>query len=157
MTTTTSDVTHASFTIERVYPVTPKEVFAAFADEDLKAKWFNGPPEWEPDVRTMDFRIGGRETSEGGPPNEWVSRFEATYYDIVDDERLVYAYEMYIDGRRVSVSLATVELYAEGSSSTRLVATEQGVYLEGGQAAADDREHGFGVLFDQLGAALAGA
>ena len=35
-------VTHASFTLERSYPVPPGRVFAAWADPALKSRWFAG-------------------------------------------------------------------------------------------------------------------
>ena len=49
-------VTHDTFTIERTYDVAPARVFAAFADAKIKARWFQGPPEWGPDEQAMDFR-----------------------------------------------------------------------------------------------------
>ena len=57
-------------------------------------------------------------------------RYDATYYDIVPDQRLVYTYEMYADDVRISVSLATIEFVKDGDR-TALTWTEQGVYLDG--------------------------
>ena len=37
------NVTHAVFTIERVYDAAPARVFAAFASPEAKARWFAGP------------------------------------------------------------------------------------------------------------------
>ena len=51
-------VTHATFSLERSYPVPPARVFAAWADPAAKARWFAA----EPDAgHELDFRIGGRE------------------------------------------------------------------------------------------------
>ena len=36
-------VTHTTFVIERTYPVPPARVFAAFADVELKERWFSMP------------------------------------------------------------------------------------------------------------------
>ena len=36
-------VTHGTFTIERTYPVTPHEVFEAWAREEAKDAWFASP------------------------------------------------------------------------------------------------------------------
>jgi uncharacterized protein YndB with AHSA1/START domain len=33
-------VTHATFSLERIYPVPPARVFAAWADPAAKARWF---------------------------------------------------------------------------------------------------------------------
>ena len=34
------NITHATFTLERSYPVPPARVFAAWADPAAKARWF---------------------------------------------------------------------------------------------------------------------
>ncbi|MBI4047713.1 MAG: SRPBCC domain-containing protein, partial [Devosia nanyangense] len=52
------------------------------------------------------------------------------YQDIVENERIIYTYDMTMNGARISVSLASVELRAEGSG-TRLLVTEHGAYLDG--------------------------
>jgi uncharacterized protein YndB with AHSA1/START domain len=38
---------------------------------------------------------------------------ETTYWDIVPDQRLIMAYAMDIDGNRISVSVATIEMKPE--------------------------------------------
>ena len=53
---------------------------------------------------------------------------QATYLDVVPNERLVYVYEMRIDDAKISVSLATVTLAPEGAG-TLLTITEQGPSL----------------------------
>lgn len=146
--------THATFTIERIYDATPARVFAAYADPKLKARWFNGPEEWGPDEHSMDFRVGGRETSVGGPKGGPVHAMNGIYQDIVPNERIVMTYDMTLDGVRISVSLGTTELRPEGSR-TRLVYTEQGVYLDGFDDAGG-REHGTRELLDALGRFLSG-
>ena len=81
-----------------------------------------------------------------------VTSFDATYFDIKPGERIVYTYEMHQDDRKISVSLATIEVQPEGSG-TKLVVTEQGAFLDG----YDDngsREHGTGILLDRVGESL---
>ena len=147
-------VTHATFTVERHYPVPPGRVFRAWSDPKAKARWFANP---DAEVTTvpheLDFRIGGRERLAGGRAEGPTYSFEAIYYDIVPDERLVYAYEMYAADRRISVSLGTMELHAEGNG-TRLVYTEHGAFLDGLDR-VENREHGTRELFDALGEFLA--
>ncbi len=143
--------THATFTLERVYPATPQRVFRAFADPDAKAQWFAGPDEQETQ-RSLDFRVGGTEMASGRFHDGPVHRYDATYYDIVKDERIVYCYEMHMDDARISVSVATVELRPEGSG-TRLVLTEQGVFLDGYDDAGS-REAGTRELLEALGRSL---
>ncbi|MGO4834471.1 SRPBCC family protein [Rhizobiaceae sp. 2RAB30] len=142
---------HATFTIERFYDARPARVFRALADPEAKRKWFVGPGElsrWE-----MDFRVGGRETNAGGPKEGPLHVFHALYHDIVPDERIIYSYDMHLDDTRISVSLATVELAAEGAG-TRLTFTEQGAFLDGYDDVGS-RERGTRELLDALGASLA--
>jgi uncharacterized protein YndB with AHSA1/START domain len=148
-------ITHASFSVERTFPVPPARVFAAFADPALKAQWFRGPDGWEPRTRVLDFREGGRETAAGEVPGEWSSRFEATYHVIVADSQIIYSYVMFHNEVRLSVSVATLEFEAlDGATSTRLVITEQGAYLEGGDAANAEREAGTIALLEQVATTL---
>jgi uncharacterized protein YndB with AHSA1/START domain len=146
-------VTHSTFSLERTYDASPARVFAAWADPEQKAAWFGGPPEWRETAFEVDFRVGGRDVSRGGPHDGPIHSFEALYYDIVPDERIVYSYEMHLDDKRISVSLATIEL-APAGEGTRLTLTEQGAYLDD----FDDpslREGGTSHLLEALGAYLA--
>jgi uncharacterized protein YndB with AHSA1/START domain len=121
---------HDTFTMQRQYAATPARVFRAFADPAAKALWFAGPPEVKQEESSFDFREGGRETAVSVMPTGERMGFYVTYADIVPDQRIVYTYEMTMDGRRISVSVATVELRATGGG-TELTLTEQGVYLDG--------------------------
>lgn len=145
-------VTHDSFSIERGYDVSPARVFAAWADPQAKARWFAGPAEWAREAHELDFRVGGRERSTGGPESGPVHAYTAVYWDIVENERIVNTYEMALDGTRISVSLATVELRPDGAG-TRLRLTEHGAYLDG-HAPVAERAEGVGSLLDTLGELL---
>jgi uncharacterized protein YndB with AHSA1/START domain len=149
-----SSVRHATFTIEKTYDAPPSKVWRAWSDRDEKAAWFSGPEEWGPDEFELDFRVGGREVSRGGPPGGPVFTYDATYRDIVPGGRFVYAYDMYSDEMRISVSLGTVELSAAGDG-TRLTYTDHGVYLDGLDT-PEEREHGTRELLDALGRVLSG-
>jgi uncharacterized protein YndB with AHSA1/START domain len=146
-------VVHATFHLQRRYDAPAARVWKALTDEAAKQKWFGGTPgRWELLERTMDVRAGGRERLRGRWEGGMVSTFDATYYDVVPNERLVYTYEMYMDARKISVSLATMQLKAEGAKTTLMV-TEQGAFLDGYDDAGS-REHGTGHLLDALGASL---
>jgi uncharacterized protein YndB with AHSA1/START domain len=145
-------VTHNTFTLERTYDAPVARVYSAFADWGAKQQWFKGPADWVEGEARMDFRVGGSEVSKGGPKGGPVHSFEARYYDIVPDERIVYAYEMHMDDKRISVSVATLEFEARGKQ-TRLKLTEQGAYLDGFDNGAQ-REEGTRGLLDALGESL---
>jgi uncharacterized protein YndB with AHSA1/START domain len=145
-------VVHAIFTLERVYEPSPALVFRALSDPVAKARWFEAGGGWTPIERTMDVRPGGRERAKGRWPNGLVTTFDAVYFDVVPNRRLVYCYEMHLDARKISVSLATIEL-APAGAGTRLRITEQGAFLDGYDDAGA-REHGTGLLLDRLGASL---
>jgi uncharacterized protein YndB with AHSA1/START domain len=145
-------VVHDSFTIERVYDAAPATVFCALTDQTAKSRWFAGGEGWEMLERSMDVRPGGRERLKGRWANGTVTLFDAMYFDVMPDSRLVYTYDMYMNERKLSVSLATIELLAE-DAKTRLIVTEQGVFLDGCDDAGS-RETGTGLLLDRLGASL---
>jgi uncharacterized protein YndB with AHSA1/START domain len=150
---TQHSVVHATFHLERVYDATPARVFAALTTVEGKAAWFSGDDgRWELIERTMDVRPGGRERLKGKWAGGDVTDFQAVYHDVVENERLVYAYDMFHNDRKLSVSLATFELKPEGSG-TRLTLTEQGAFLDGYDDAGS-REHGTNILLDRLGASL---
>lgn len=147
-------VVHASFSLERTYDAGPAKVFHALSDKAAKARWFEGGEGYTVLERAMDVRPGGRERLKGRWANGMTSMFDAVYYDVVPNQRLVYAYEMHLDERKISVSLATIELTPAGSG-TRLTITEQGAFLDG-SGDGGSRERGTGFLLDRLGASLQG-
>jgi uncharacterized protein YndB with AHSA1/START domain len=152
---TARSIAHGVFTIERTYPdVTPQRVFDAFATEAGKAAWFSGPNEaWDILEREFDFRPGGRERLKGKWGAGDVTLFDARYFDIVPGERIVYAYDMWHNDRKLSVSLATLEFQAV-AGGTRFKLCEQGAYLDGYDDAGS-REHGTKELMARMEASLA--
>ncbi len=144
---------HATFTIERRFRQPPSRVFAAWADLEVKARWFTAPADkWTLIERSLDFRVGGRERLKGRWESGTVTDFDAHYHDIVPSRRIVYSYAMHLDERRISVSLATIELEPDGAG-TRLRLTEQGAFLDGYEDGGS-RERGTGSLINSLEAAL---
>lgn len=153
MTTTTNASAHATFSIERRLAATPARVFRAFADAEAKARWFQGPKgTWMQEIREMDFRIGGTERVRGALPAGGSTDFRAVYHDIVPDRRIVYVYDMYHNEKKLSVSLATIQLHPDGTG-TRMVLTEQGVFFDEPQGNAS-REQGTKQLMDALARSL---
>jgi uncharacterized protein YndB with AHSA1/START domain len=146
---TERSVTHSTFTLERTYDRAPARVFAAWSDPAAKARWFG---DGQPTISEFDFRVGGRESNRSEPGASFQFAFDSTYHEIVPDERIVFSYDLVLDGTLVSVSLATVELRPAGAG-TLLTYTEHGAYLDGHDT-PEVREHGTGELLDALGVEL---
>lgn len=149
---TLSTEAHDTFVIERTYDVPIAQVFRAWSDPKLKARWFAGSTDALDAGYSLDFRVGGREVNRGGPPGGPVYTYESEFRDIVPEQRIVYTYEMCADGNRISVSVATVQFRSQGAT-THLILTEQGVFLDGHDTAAQ-REEGTRSMMDSLGAVL---
>ncbi len=144
---------HHSFAIECRFEAAPAQVFRAWADPSVKGRWFAGPRDkWKEKIREFNFRVGGRERLVGTFTGGAVSTFDARYLDIVQDQRIVYQYDMYLDQKRISISLATVALRSS-VAGTRMTFTEQAVFLDGFDDAGG-RERGTRALFEQLAETL---
>ena len=147
-------VIHDTFVIERTYPVPAPQVFAAFATKEAKEAWGDtgdlSAPDAADSATEYTFEVGGRERSGFG--YQGVSyRYDGRFYDIVPDQRIIYSYEMYADGARISVSVATIEFRAT-ADGTALTWTEQGAYLDGfdGAAGPQLRKEGTAEMLDGL-------
>ncbi|WP_028065767.1 SRPBCC family protein [Solirubrobacter soli] len=141
------------FTIERTLRQSPDQAFQAFADPELKGRWFRTPDGWTDRAWELDFRVGGSELSVGRDTTGTLHEFRSRYHDIVDGERIVFAYDLLIDGQLISVSLTTIEVHPDGTG-TQLVFTEHGAFFDDLEDPAQ-REHGTGLLLDGLTAFLA--
>ena len=141
-------VDHGTFTIERAYAAAPARVFAAWARPDIKRRWTSCHDDWETLEHTLDARTGGVERHLTRTPSGELHVMEARYLDVVPDERLVYVYEMRIGEIRMSASLVTIELRADGTGC-RMIFTEQVAFLDGHGDLAE-REEGTALGLDRL-------
>lgn len=153
----TPAITHGTIVVKRTYEASPAHVFKAFADPAIKQRWFVEGEGFELSEYSHDFRVGGREQgrfatkADGSVP---VFHNDTTYYDIVENERIVFAYVMSnADKIPFSVSLATVELRPK-AKATELVFTEQGAFFGDGDAQIKSREDGWSELLAALGREL---
>jgi uncharacterized protein YndB with AHSA1/START domain len=146
--------THATFVIERLYPAPVSAVWHALSDNAARDQWFGGGAEFDVHEKSHDFRVGGQATEDGrwhGGPR---SRFQSTYTDIVDQHRIVFTYDMWVDDRHLSTSLTTI-VAAPDDAGTRLTYTEQAVHFDGLDT-VEGREEGTRGLLDNLGTVLTG-
>ncbi len=152
-------IIHDTFEIERTFPASVSRVFAAFASKEAKDAWSDtgdlSEPGGDAGGTEFDFRIGGHERF--GMGYQGITyRYDARYYDIVPDQRIIYSYEMYANDARISVSVATIS-FAATAEGTALTWTEQGAYLDGfdGDEAPRLRQGGTAEMLDGLAKYLA--
>lgn len=143
-------VVHATFTLERTFPVPPEQVFQAWANPAMKARWFAG----NPDQYQLDFRPGGVERNGVVHEGKHIT-WESLYREIVIDERIVYTSVLSENDIVATVSLTSVELAPEGDE-TRLTLVEAGAYLDGREQ-PEWREEGTASWLDALGRHLSQA
>ncbi len=148
---TRQPVQHSSFVIERDLPAGPAHAFRFFSEAALKERWTGCHPDWSVIEDSFDFRVGGGESKVWRTGEGVVQTMRAHYLDIVQGERIIYAYEMTFRERRVSASLVTVE-FAPSGAKTRMTFTEQLAFLAGGDA--DVRRQGTEWGFDRLAEAI---
>lgn len=124
-------VAHEIFSIERVYQSSPESVYSAWSNVEAKSNWFIGPGEWSVVQRKLDFRVGGEETLHGRFPNGRETLYKARFSDLIENQRIVFTYDMILSGKIHSVSIASVEIEKVDSSDTKLTFTEQVAFLDG--------------------------
>lgn len=157
-------VVHSTFTIERTYAAAPPRVFAAFADPAMKQRWLLDGKGLATAEYSAEFRVGGFEKSRftfqgsvaGAPPAGTKMGNDTVYLDIEPNRRIVFAYSMLVGDRRMSASLATVEISPAEGGGTRLVFTEQAAFFE----PADGpklREAGWRDLLSKVNEVVSGA
>jgi uncharacterized protein YndB with AHSA1/START domain len=144
--------TYATFVIERTYPAALAAVWRALSDSDERDEWFGGGSAFLVDEKSHDFRVGGRAIETGRWRDGPTSRFESIYTDIVEDRRMVFTYDMWVDQRHLSTSLTTITVEPDGDA-TRLTYTEQAVHFDGLDS-VEGRESGTRELLEKLGAHL---
>lgn len=126
----------------------PRElVYEAWAELEHRKHWFAGPG-WTEIKRSVDLRVGGSEIAHGRFENGTETIYVSRYHLIEPNARLIYAFDMHVDGKIFSVSLAGVE-FAAKSSGTELTYTEQGFFLVGDYDAAS-RTEGTNWLLNQF-------
>ena len=149
--------TSGTLTINREFSHATEVVFAAFTSLETKARWFTGPKGGEVLERLLDVKAGGAEVLRFRHPSGMITEFIARYHAVERDRRIVYSYDLMIDGRHHSTSLAVVEL-APAGKGTAIIFTEHVAWHDGTDLAKGlaSRKHGTSWQFDNVAATLAG-
>lgn len=145
---------HDSFTIERKYRSRPEKVFKAFADADIRRRWYVEGPGFIVGSYHLDFKVGGKETASFTVDNPEFSsaeiRNDTYFFDIIENARIVYAYSMANEGSPFSASLATILMGEDGDDGgTDLIFHEQVTFFEGADG-VKMRETGTRQLLERL-------
>jgi uncharacterized protein YndB with AHSA1/START domain len=153
-----ADVVHHSFSLTRRLPAAPAQVFAAFADPDIKRRWFAESDSHEVESFVADLREGATERlryrfREGTAFAGHVVANADTVLDVVPDARIVWASRMTFGEAVISAALVTAEMRAV-ADGTELVLTFQGAFFPGADG-PQLREMGWQVLLDRLVETLA--
>lgn len=152
--TTERRLAWAGFTLTRDYPVPLDRVWDAFADPGQKRRWWGADDRMDAREWQFDFRVGGKDIAEGRFHDGPVSRYEATYSDIVRHVRIVTTYDMWLDGSHMSTSVASVE-FDPIAGGTRFTHAEHGVFFDRFSSDGPLREQGTQGLLHALGDYLA--
>jgi uncharacterized protein YndB with AHSA1/START domain len=115
---------HVSLVFEREIPAPVEEVFTAFADPVTRTEW--GAPSDTAVViyDEADFREGGQDRFRCGSRSNPNIHGTTRYLDIITNRRVVSSETIVVEGKRVCVSLTTLELTPEGGK-TKLKSTTQ--------------------------------
>ena len=148
-----ANVIHSSFSLSRVLPASPARVFEAFADPDIKRRWFAEGDQHDVEEFATDLREGATERlryrfRDGTPfAGQAISNAD-TVLNLVPEQRIVWASKMAFGEAVISAALVTAELmpHADG---TELVLTFQGAFFEGADG-PEIREMGWQVLLGRL-------
>jgi uncharacterized protein YndB with AHSA1/START domain len=148
--TTERSEAHATFTIDRTMPAPIERVWHALSDNEARTHWFGGGDEFHVDEQSHDFRVGGAAVESGRWKGGPTSRFESVYTDIVPMRRIVFTYDMWVDGGHLSTSLTSIVVEPDGDE-TRLTYTEHGIHFDGLDS-AEGREEGTRGILENLAA-----
>ena len=136
------DVRHDTFTIERRFEQAPASVFAAFADEQIRRRWFRLPGPGA--SYRHEFGVGGAEEAQAtfAAPDRAPERlaYYARYLDIVNGRRIVFSYVSIVNDIPRWTALVTV-LLADDGDGCLLSWTEQVALLTRTADGSDDLPH----------------
>lgn len=151
-------VVHDTFVVNRAYPASVERVFKAISQLDQKRRWFAEGDQHVVEAFEQDFELGGFERLQyrykpGTMFPGVVIKSDGYFLDIIPNRRVVTASSMTFADRRISASLVTMELSANGNG-TDLDCTFQGAFFEGADG-PQIRVMGWRSLLERLAAEFA--
>jgi uncharacterized protein YndB with AHSA1/START domain len=146
-------MTPATFVCERDFEHSVALLFFAFTDIEARKVWYGGKERgFNVAHHTLDFRQGGAESWRGQPHGDaWMTN-DATFIDIVPEQRVIYSYVMTMNDALFTVSQQAVEFSARGGGS-HIKLTEQIMFIDRDDHLAG-RIEGTHAMLDHLNAWL---
>lgn len=142
-------VTHGAFSVERTCKAQVKTCWNAWTNPEMKKRWFAADMEgWETLEFGSDVRTDGREFGQWRDSTGTVHGNETKFLDIVEHERIAFAYTMAMNSIVHSASLAIVT-FQPTDEATKIIYTEQGAYFSGSDG-TESRIGGVGWLYDKF-------
>ena len=131
--------------VERQYPSTPDEVFAAFTTRAALETWMSPGEGFDVKVEPFDFREGGGATTtmlmDGDDP--WINT--DSYHEIIPGKRIIETSTLRYKGALNFAGLVTIEFKPSGGGCA-LTVTEMGAFPDGKDEAAGHEETWKGML-----------
>ena len=143
-----SATVHATLAFERMIPAPCNQVFAAYADVDKRKKWGAPSDNTALIYDQADFREGGEDAFRCGSRSSPNIHGATRYLDVVANRRIVSTETVSVDGRRLCVSLSTLEFNPDGDH-TKLKSTIQLISFVG-QDIVRGHENGTNASLDNL-------
>lgn len=156
-----SQVRHETFSVTRGLEADRGAVFAAFANDQVRRRWFRLPGSGA--IYDHEFRVDGGEDASSTflQPDGSMERIcnRSRYLDIVEDRRIVFVYEAIVNDVTRWVSLVTVTFEDADGGGSALLWTEQVAFLTRTADGSADLPHlrtGTALRLNGLPAALSG-
>ena len=148
MESTVTSTLHATFVFERELPATVEAVFAAFADPVKRVQW--GTPSETAVViyDEADFREGWLDRFRCGAKSDPNIHGVTRYLDIIRNGRIVSSETITMNGKRLCVSLTTLELTPDGRKTKLKNTTQLASFI--GQDMVNGHKLGTNASLDNL-------
>lgn len=140
-------ITHETVLIERAFEATSVQIFAAYANLEVRKRWAV-PSGYELEFLQADFTVSGLDVFRFGENCNLHFKGNTRYEEIVPDQLIVFSENIYHVDVLYFVSLNTLELVADGAKCnlylTLQIASFQGLGM------IKDTHQGWIAMLDNL-------